>query len=289
MNRDAVFADHSFTLHGGPVGVLLLHGLGGTPLEMREVALACANQGYTVACPQLAGHCRTYDDLKASRWQDWAASAEDALQSLSAICDTVVVGGLSMGAILSLHLALTQPSRVHGTMLYAPTIWLNGWVVPLHAYLFNLVFTKWVANQFDFPDLPPHGIKDPDIRVRIAAGLQSGDPSQAGLPVTPGGAVLEHRWLVNSVKHRLGEIRQPALIVHPRHDDYADLDNVAYLMRHLGGRVETHTLDDSYHIVTADRQRDLLIAKSIQFIETTILAIASNQRATRPLRPPLKA
>jgi carboxylesterase len=263
--------EYSFTLRGGRIGVLLLHGLGGTPVEMRDMAVALNDAGYTVSCPQLAGHCRTYDDLKVVRWQDWAASAQAALHELSSHCDTIVVGGLSMGAILSLHIAAENPALVAGTMLFAPTIWLNGWVIPVHAYLFNLVYMKWCANMFDFPDLPPHGVKDPDIRTTIASALYSGDPSRAGVPVTPGGAVLEHRWMVNSMRRRIKSIKQPALIIHPREDDYADLNNISYLMRNLGGMVETHTLDDCYHIVTVDRQKHLVAEKSVNFIENTIL------------------
>ena len=146
MSSPKGIKDYSITLRGGPVGVLLLHGLGGTPVEMRDMAVTLNGAGYTVACPQLAGHCGTYNDLKVSRWQDWAASAKAAMFELSATCETIVVGGLSMGAILSLHLAATFPTVVRGTMLYAPTVWLNGWVVPLHAYLFNLVYMKWCAN-----------------------------------------------------------------------------------------------------------------------------------------------
>ena len=47
----------SFTVEGGSTGVLLLHGLCGTPTEMRYVANALAREGHTVYCPQLAGHC----------------------------------------------------------------------------------------------------------------------------------------------------------------------------------------------------------------------------------------
>ena len=271
MNSSSIIADHSVTFHGNRVGVLLLHGLGGTPVEMRDIGAAIADAGYTVKCAQLAGHCGTYEDLRETRWQDWADSAEAALRELKTSCDTIVVGGLSMGALLSLHMAATFPELVRGTILYAPTVWLNGWMVPYHAYLFNLVHMKWCANMFDFPDLPPHGIKDPQIRARIVGALHSGDASRAGLPVTPGGAVLEHRWMVNSVRRQIKNIRQPTLIIHPREDDYADLNNISYLMRNLGGTVETVTLDDSYHIVTVDRQKDLVAARTIQFIETTIL------------------
>ena len=86
--------DHSYRVPGGRVGVLLLHGLCGTPTEMRFVANGLARSGCTVHCPQLAGHCGTEADIKATRWQDWYASAERALDDMRKDCDVVIVGGL---------------------------------------------------------------------------------------------------------------------------------------------------------------------------------------------------
>ena len=48
-------------------------------------------------------------------------------------------------------------------------------------------------------------------------------------------------------------------IVQAREDDLSSPRNTEYLQRNLGGLVDTLILDDSYHIVTVDRQRDLLI------------------------------
>lgn len=97
--------DRSFIFDGGRTGALLLHGLGGTLVEMRFVALALARAGMTVLCPQLAAHTGSLDELQESRWQDWYASAEAALDQLRRRCDTVIVAGLSMGAVLALMLA----------------------------------------------------------------------------------------------------------------------------------------------------------------------------------------
>lgn len=262
--------DHSFQLEGGTTGILLIHGLSGTPHEMRHVAERLNRQGYTVSCPQLAGHCGTYDDLKAVRWQDWLASVERALLALGERCDKVIVGGLSTGAILSLHLAAKMPSRVHGLALLAPTLWLNGWMVPKHAYLFNLILQKAIANLFDFPDLHPHGIKNEAIRNQLKAAMAGADSSIAGNEITPGGAMIEHRWLVNSIRPRLRAIHQPTLIVYPRDDDFADLNNVAYLLRHLGSRIETLTLEDSYHNVTLDQQRDIVADRIASFVAQVV-------------------
>jgi carboxylesterase len=277
--------DHSYRISGGRVGVLLLHGLCGTPTEMRFVANGLARAGYTVHCPQLAGHCGTEADIKASTWQDWYASAEAALLEMRRECDVVIVGGLSTGAVLSLLLAAKHPDKVQGTALFAPTFWLNGWLIPWHARLFRTVFSKRIANLINFPDLHPHGIKDQRIRDFIRNALFSGDSSQAGLPSTPGGAVLEHRRLVNETKRVIGTVHQPALIIHPREDDYADLDNAWYLQRNLKGMVDMVVLDDSYHIVTVDRQRHVVVDRAAAFVDTVVKrlqAAATKAAGPRP-------
>src|SRR4029077_16856890 len=95
-------------------GVLLIHGLGGTPLELKTVARGLAARGLTVSCCQLAGHCGTEDDLLTTSWVDWLSSAERALVELERDCETIVVGGLSIGAILALRLCAAQPGLVEG-------------------------------------------------------------------------------------------------------------------------------------------------------------------------------
>jgi carboxylesterase len=51
----------------GEDAVLLIHGLTGTPAEMRYIAKNLLKQGFSVACPQLAGHCGSVSDLKRSK------------------------------------------------------------------------------------------------------------------------------------------------------------------------------------------------------------------------------
>ncbi|HEX5999227.1 MAG TPA: alpha/beta fold hydrolase [Hyphomicrobiaceae bacterium] len=260
-------ADHSETFRGGPVGFLLVHGLGGTPVEMRFVGRGLAHAGYTVSCPQLAGHCGSFEDLRATSWQEWYASVEEAHEKLLETCKTVIVGGLSMGAILALHLAAKRPEDVHGAALFAPTLKLDGWGVPWYSKLFKLVRHRWSADLIRFSEREPFGIKDPRVRALVTAQINSGDSSQAGQMTNPGRVMLEMRWLVDVVKRELAGIRQPTLIVHPREDDRASLGNAAYLQGALGGLVETCVLDDSYHIVTVDRQRDLVVNRAAAFAQ----------------------
>jgi len=275
--------DNSLLFRGssrGRTGVLLIHGLGGTPLELKAVARGLAARGSTVSCCQLAGHCSTEDDLLETGWADWYASAERAMAELEHECDTIVVGGLSIGAVLALRLAALNPDRVNGTILLAPTLWYDGWAVPWYRFMLKLAFSaKWL-KRLSFAERPPYGIKDEAIRAVVAGAMLSGKAAEAGLTCTPVGALAEADELVKDLLRRLPDIKTPALIVHPREDDISDLSNAIYLQRRLGGLAECVVLDDSYHIVTVDRQRDIVIDRTVNFIEYLERRIAGKSDAT---------
>jgi carboxylesterase len=263
-------SERSFTLGSGRTGFLLVHGLGGTPLELKFVAKGLARHGFTVHCCQLAGHCGDETDLLATGWQDWYQSVVDAFDTLRGQCDTVIVGGLSMGAVLSLRLAAERSDDVHGLALFAPTLWYDGWSTPWYRFLLSAAMSthlgRWIAGRvYSFKEHEPFGIKDPSIRAVVMAAMNSGDTTRAGILVTPGKAIVELNRLVHVVKRDLPAIKTPALIIQAREDDLSSLSNCEYLQRHLGGLVDTLILDDSYHIVTVDRQRDLLIESCAAF------------------------
>jgi len=208
------------------------------------------------------------DELKATGWLDWYASVEAEHDLMKATgCESIVVGGLSVGSILALHLAAMRPDSVSALALYAPSLWLDGWGVPWHAALFKFVTMKWCADLFPFAERHPWGVKDERLRALIEKAIRSGDSSRAGVAALPGRLMLELRYLVQRVKGEIGEVRQPALIVHPREDDRASLRNLHYLQASLGGLTETVVLDDSYHLVTLDRQRQIVVARTLEFAE----------------------
>jgi carboxylesterase len=273
-----VGVDRSYRLEGGRVGFLLFHGLAGTPLELRFVARSLNNAGYTVSCPQMAGHCGSPEDLKQTRWQDWVASGDAALTELRKTCDVVITGGTSMGAIVGLHLAARRPDDVQALTLFAPTLWLNGWAVPWYTHLFKLVTQDWCADLFNFTRLHPFGVKDERVRAFLVSAMQNGSSAEAGLMSSPGRAVLELKRLVSTIKTELADIRQPALIIHPREDDLSSISNALYLERHLGGLVQSCVLDDCYHMVTLDRQRDILVERTKSFASWTLRQLNVDDR-----------
>lgn len=273
--------DLSANMPGSNVGFLLIHGMSGTPVEMRYLANGLARAGYTVRVPQLAGHCGTLEELQQSTWTDWLASVEATLDAMRSTCDHVFVGGLSMGAVLALKVAARNADIVRGVVSLAPTLRLDGWNVPAYARLFTLVFTKRLANLFRFVEKPPYGVKDERLRQMIAEALNSGDPAKAGFLHLPGGLLFELRQLVASTRRDFARIGQPVLVIHPRDDDRASLRNAVCLQQQLAGRVDVVVLEDSFHLVTIDRQRHVVLERTLGFAGRVMAAIENSDRRGR--------
>jgi len=261
--------------------VLLIHGLGGTPIELRFIAQTLARAGHTVYCCQLAGHCGTPEELRRSTWQEWYASVEAAHDKLRETCDTILAGGLSMGGILAIHLARNRPEGVHGLLLFAPTLRLDGWSMPWYSRVLHYVRPMPIKLEFDLAEREPYGLKDERVRSLVLASMQSGDSGQAGVFSTPMRSFANFNALVSAVKPELEHVRQPALIVHPREDDIASLDNAQYLQTHLGGLVETLVLDNSYHMVTLDQQRHVVAERTERFVSWVESRAAAKGEADR--------
>jgi carboxylesterase len=62
-------------------------------------------------------------------------------------------------------------------------------------------------------------------------------------------------------------------------DDQSDMKNTMTLQRKLSGLVEVCVLDDSYHLVTLDRQRSYVADRSIEFVERVMAQVISRKAA----------
>jgi carboxylesterase len=257
-----------YKLPGGRSGVLLIHGLTGTPAEMRFVAKGLNRNGFTVHAMQLAGHCGDEEDLLKTGWRDWYQSVCDAADQLRGDVDHMFVAGLSMGALLALKLAADRPDEVDGLGLYGSTFVYDGWTIPWIgrlSFMLPLVCGLGFGSKQRFHECFPYGIKDERIRQRIAGLMLSGDSAAAGLPGNPWPSLAEFYRLSFIVRRQLHGIRTPCLVIHAVDDDVASLKNVRLVVRGVQGPVETVLLENSYHMITVDQERDKVIDRTTRF------------------------
>jgi len=271
MRGSRVIRQAEFFLDGDSRGVLLIHGLTGTPTEMRMLGKGLNKAGFTVHGMQLAGHCGDVDDLLATGWRDWYASVQRAADAMLAKVDTLFVGGLSMGALLALKLAADRPEQVAGVGVYGATFRYDGWSVPWTAnlsFLLPLFKRLGIGRSRAFLEQPPYGLRDERLREQVSAAMRSGDSTMAGLLGNPWHSLADLYLLSAQVRRQLRDVTSPCLVAHASNDDIASVRNAELVLREVRAPAEFLLLDDSYHMITIDKQRRTLIDRSARFFDT---------------------
>ena len=283
---DELLGPVGFIERKGSVGVLLVHGLTGTPTEMKQFGKVIARKGFTVACPELAGHCATIEALSATKWHDWYLSIEAAFDALKAECDHVFVAGLSMGALIALILAAKKGNQVAGVILLSTTFFYDGWNVPKfkQAFLLPLVLYTPLKYLMHWEETSPYGIKDERTRALVHAILENRDNQAAdkiGYFKTPATVILESVRMISAAKKALKEVIVPTLIVHATEDDMASIKNAHYTKTNISSKtVETFYVDDTYHVLTLDKRKDDVAKRAAQFCKEQAHILTSNAKVS---------
>ncbi|MFO2462907.1 alpha/beta fold hydrolase [Pseudomonas sp. 15FMM2] len=271
-----------FVLGEGPVGVVLIHGLTGTPTELRQVAKGLAKAGNcTVYVPTLAGHCAGNSDLQATGWRDWYEGVRKTFVEVKQRHTQVFVGGLSMGAVMSMYLASKHPGQVAGLLVYSLTLRNDGWnASPVTRLLPWLTRIPFLLDFCVFNERPPYGIKNRRLRAIVERQMKTGDSSAAGLLSMSGKSLREMHKLTTRVKRSMPSINSPTLIIHSIEDDVSGRWNADYAEKKLAGPVTKVLLNNCYHMITVDLQYPQVVALSASFIEQNISVREDSHPAT---------
>jgi carboxylesterase len=247
--------------------VLLLHGLTGAPADMQTITRHLRQNGYRVEVPMLPGHGVSEAELLKTTWRDWLGGAEAELLRLTDGGERAFVGGLSMGAILALALAIRHPDRVAGIVCFAATLKYDGWVIPRGSWFVRVGSHIPLINRYKFHERSPYGLKDERLRAKMAEMLASGALADAGLPAMPARSLAQNLSLIRWTKRHLHQITAPLLIVHATEDDITHIRNAEQLAAAVRGPVEKLYLEDSYHLVTLDRERNKVAKATLAFFD----------------------
>ena len=124
MEAIAVFGQTvALVRRGAGTPFVFLHGLGAD--SSQSLTALAGLSGLELICPDLPGHGRTAgSDFSFAHFADLAIGLLDALG-----IERAVFGGISMGAAVSLRVALQAPDRVDGLVLVRPA-WIDRAALP---------------------------------------------------------------------------------------------------------------------------------------------------------------
>lgn len=105
--------------------VVLLHGIGESPLGMHELANLYFSQGYTVVTVLLDGHGSRPEDLEAATVERWQEQVDDALFAASHLGRRLVLAGFSLGGVLSIDAAFRGRAPMDVLALFSTTVGFN--------------------------------------------------------------------------------------------------------------------------------------------------------------------
>jgi len=253
MTRSDHLDPSAFFLEGGPIGVLLIHGFTGAPPEMRRVGDYLHERGLTISAPLLPGHGTTVDEMNRCQWTDWTDHVEKSLADLQTRCETVFVGGLSMGAVLALYLAAHHP-ELPGVIAYSPAMWLANRLIYLSPILKYVVSKRPKSQESD--------LTAPDADRYIWS-----------YEAHPTFAAHELLKLLFRTRRLLPRITCPLLVIHSTRDQSIHPQSARLTYRRAGSAdKELVTRHNSGHVITVDSEWKLVAARTYEFIQAHLPA-----------------
>lgn len=201
---------------------LLLHGLAGTPFEMRGLAEALENAGHQVSLPVLPGHGGSEESYLESSFSQWLASASQAYANL-ARNGPVFLAGYSLGGILALQIAINASKQ-------GQTLPMPAGILCLATPLFLHSFYPFFAPDWHFFFLP--------LLARLKAASRFAARSDEAKNIAPWQGheqVCSWRHFAQierelpAIRRNLEKITMPLCVIQLRSDSSCHPYNALYL------------------------------------------------------------
>lgn len=238
----------------GKIGVLVIHGFTGTPQSMRPWGEHLAAAGFTVRGPLLPGHGTRWQDMNKTTWQDWFATAEEALVELQNVTEEVFVCGLSMGGSLTVRLAETHP-EIRGIVTVNPALATERKDAALLPYVRRFI-----------PSFPG-----------IASDIKKADTHEVAYTRLPLQAAWQLQQLWKVTRADLAKITCPVLTFRSRIDHVVEAISGKILLEGLTSTQATEVvLEDSYHVATLDNDAPAIFSGSVDFISEHSTVVAAS-------------
>ncbi|MBR1586254.1 MAG: alpha/beta fold hydrolase [Clostridia bacterium] len=235
-----------FDFPAGEHGVLLIHGLTGTPAHMRLLGEGLRDRGFAVRGICLPGHGETPQAMAGFAWQDWLLAAREAARDMAGRYPRFSVCGLSMGGLLALLLAQEGIATACVTIA-APMKTVNK-LRPLAPVIAPIC-----------PVIPK--------RVDPARATLNGE-YDVGYEVTPTASYRHLSVLMRRARQHLALIHCPVLAIQSHGDQVVTADSPDIILNGVSSAVKARLwLDQAPHVCTISPEYPKIVEAMAEFLK----------------------
>ena len=245
--------------------VLLFHGMTGSPYEMKKMGKALFDADFDVFCYCLPGHGTSPINIKTVRWQDWYDDSVLHYKELTQKYDEVYLGGLCLGAVLAIAIA-QEYQNVRGIVSLSTTLFLDGWTIPWYNFFMPIGVHTILRYYYSFPEREPYGLKNETLRKKIAALQKRNTEALDNYPMS---CIYELLKFSKQTQKNIAKVTAPILLMHAKEDDLTSTKSAEFVYRNISSKTKNYIkLENSYHLIVMDYERDYVFEKSIEFFNS---------------------
>ena len=243
-------------IKGSNLGVLLLHGAGGgTTWDLKKTAEYLHQQlKATVWFPALTGFGTKPEDLLTVTFDSWLSDAQNGLERLQTICDTIIVLGHSFGGLLGLVLAANN-KEISTVISWAGVYGIKDRRLCLLPFILKMPLIRRLIPE-KFPMNPSDKF------------VNQGWVGYAWMPVSIVFSITEG---IKRLKNSLSRVTCPTFIIQGTLDETVTDNSPHKIFRSIkSSEKEIWIVEGGHHPIMQDENlKGELFEKTVQFIRNT--------------------
>ena len=243
--------------------VILLPGLCGSALEMGAIPRLLQQSNISYVIPKIPGYSA---HTALTNYPDWIEHVDLLCSELRETHESLTLVGLSMGATLALSVA-ARYQNLQSLCLLSPVLMFDGWSVPWYYPFLSLVYKIGIRN-WHYKESEPFGVKNKELRRHIRKAVEANSVSELGAAHLPAKHLYQSLQLIKDAKNSLNEIKADTLIIHAIDDETASPKNPDLILHKISSETRRVIwLGNSYHMITVDNEREVVVNEVINFIK----------------------
>ncbi|QWE15516.1 carboxylesterase [Polynucleobacter sp. AP-Sving-400A-A2] len=252
-----------FTLGTSGMAVVFLPGLQGSMLELGSIPKVIKKLGHTSCIPIIHGYSA---QSGFDTFDIWLSELDAVVNVLLENHDQVCLVGLSMGATLAIAYEADYQKNLPVVAL-SPVFAFDGWSVPWYYPLLCIVFKLGITN-WHYKESQPYGLRNPEVRRRVAKQILEQETTEVGSASLSAKHLYQSLRLIEFAKKILGDFRSDIKIICSIDDDVVAPTTIDWLSKSISSSTcKIIWLGGSYHIITLDNEREIVVNESVEFIQ----------------------